>query len=120
MDTNAKLGGCVAIFVIIILIVMIFGELINACHNVHNQTFTITDKQAVASGKSSKYLVFNDKTTYEVADTWLHWRWDSSDVYGKLKVGKTYTATLQGWRIPFFSMYPNIIDPVEVEAEKKD
>jgi Protein of unknown function (DUF1523) len=30
-------------------------------------------------------------------------------VYGALDVGKTYQMKVYGWRIPFFSMYPNIV-----------
>jgi len=77
-------------------------------------TFTVTGKAAVVHGNSNKYLVFTDVTTYEVGDSYIHGRFDSSDVYGKIKVGATYTSTLQGRRIPIFSMYQNIIEPVEV------
>jgi hypothetical protein len=80
-------------------------------------TFTITGKESVKHGEGGKYLVYTDVTTYEVEDSFIYWRWDSSDVYGALQIGKTYRATLQGWRVPFLSMYQNIIKPVEVAAE---
>jgi hypothetical protein len=96
-----------------VLCVIIF-TFVNACHYEVDQTFTVTGKEAVKSDKDSKYLVFTDVTTYEVEDSVIFWRWDSSDVYGRLAVGKTYRATLQGYRIPFFSLYPNIISPIEI------
>lgn len=92
---------------------ILFG--FNAWHSKTNQIFTVTGKEAVKSGDSSKYLIFTNVTTYEVEDSWLFWRWDSSDVYGRLTVGSTYRATLQGYRIPFLSFYPNIIAPIVIE-----
>jgi hypothetical protein len=77
-------------------------------------TFTVKEKSAVTNGNSHTYLIFTDKTTYEIDDTLWKWRWNSSDVYGKMEVGKTYEADLQGVRWPFFSMYQNILNPVEV------
>ena len=92
-----------------------------ALHKEHGQVFTVTGKENVKSWNSGKYLVYTDKTTYEVTDTWVGWRWDSSDVYGGIVVGKTYTATLQGYRVPFLSWYQNILNPTEVvkDVEKK-
>ena len=106
------LGTVVAVLVAMLGVVAF--NLVNALHREHGRTFTITGKEAVRHDKSSRYLVFTDVTTYAVEDTVLFWRWDSSDVYGRLAIGRTYRATLQGWRIPLLSMYPNILDPVEV------
>jgi hypothetical protein len=107
----------IVIAVLAIVLSLCVGGCATALHNVPGQTFTVTGKENVKDGKSGKYLVYTDKTTYEITDSWYHWRWDSSDVYGKLQVGKTYTATLQGYRVPFLSWYPNIISPTEVEKE---
>lgn len=102
--------------IVLLLLSTIVLSIACAFHNVPGQTFTVTGKERVQKNDDSKYLVFTDQTTYEVTDSWIHGRWSSSDVYGKLVVGKTYTATLQGYRIPFFSMYPNIIEPKEVTS----
>ena len=61
-----------------------------------------------AGKNSSKYLIFTDKGTYEITDSWLMWRWNSSDLYGSLKEDNCYDFKLRGWRVSFFSMYPNI------------
>lgn len=98
----------------VVIVLTVVFNLINALYREHDQVFTVTGKESVRSGKGGKFLVFTGVTTYEVGDTLLLWRWDSADVYGRLTVGKTYRATLQGWRIPILSMYPNILDPVEV------
>jgi hypothetical protein len=80
-------------------------------------TFKVTGKERVAENKSGKYLIFTDKTTFAVEDTWIHWRWDSSDFYGKIQIGKTYDAKVQGWRVPFMSWYQNLITVTEVSTE---
>lgn len=107
------------LFVMIVAVLIIVALWIGigaSFHNEYGKRFTVTGKEAVKSEKSGKYLVFTDVTTYEVEDSILNGRWDSSDVYGKLTIGKTYEAQLQGRRIPFLSMYQNIINPVEVPA----
>jgi hypothetical protein len=117
---NIVLGGSIALIgiVAVMMIAMICLSIASSFHSVPNQTFTITGKENVRSGDGSKYLVYTDKTTYEVEDSWIWGRWNSSDVYGRLVIGKSYSATLQGYRIPFFSMYPNIIEPVEIKKEE--
>jgi prepilin-type N-terminal cleavage/methylation domain-containing protein len=116
--TLIELLAVLGILLVVLLIggAVVFG-IVNSFHNVPGQTFTVTGKENVNGNKSSKYLVYTDKTTYQIDDTWVHWRWDSSDVYGKIQAGKTYSCTLQGYRIPFLSMYPNVIDPVEVTVK---
>lgn len=100
---------------IAMLVAAVFGLAITAAlHTDYNKTFTVTGKETVTSNKSSKYLVFTDSTTMEVTDSLVKWRFDSSGVYGKIRIGATYNADLQGYRIPFFSMYQNIINPKEV------
>lgn len=108
-----------ALIVIVLLFLCCLGGCAINAHREYDQTFTVTGKENVKSGNSGKYLVYTDKTTLEVSDTWIFWRFDSSDVYGRIQIGKTYTATLQGYRVPFLSWYQNILDPSEVTTEKK-
>jgi hypothetical protein len=75
--------------------------------------FTVTDKERIVTGTgdtlSSKYLVFTEQEVYENSDTLLFFKFSSSDLQGQLKAGDTYTAVVAGWRVPFMSMYRNII-----------
>jgi len=57
-----------------------------------------------------RYLVFTEHETFEVADTITYGRFNSSDLYGRLEIGKTYRLKVAGWRIPIFSSYRNIIE----------
>lgn len=76
-------------------------------------TFTVTDKETIATSDgenvSSKYIVFTENETFENTDLFFGGKFNSSDIQGKLKKGKTYTAKVYGWRVPFFSMYRNIV-----------
>lgn len=77
-------------------------------------TITVTDKERVRSGDSDKYLVFAEEGTYEITDSFLAGQFDSSDIYGAIEPGATYAVEHQGWRIPFLSAYPNLIELEEV------
>jgi hypothetical protein len=85
-------------------------------------TFTVKDKDRITEVHhdedddgndtttiSSKYIVFTDKETFENTDSWLNLKFNSSDVQGSLEPGKTYTCDVYGKRIPFLSMYRNIV-----------
>jgi len=89
-----------------------------------NYTVTITDKERIVehSGDSisSKYLVFADgengeSYVLENTDCFIRGKWNSSNIQGQLKEGNTYTVTVVGYRVPFLSMYQNII-----KVEKTD
>ena len=73
-------------------------------------TITVTDKAIKRYDKSDKYIIFADEETFKIADDFLLGRFNSSDDYGRLKVGETYTVTVNGWRVPFLSWYRNIIE----------
>ena len=71
------------------------------------QVTTETDKE---TGKVvSTYLIFTDHGVYRNDDALWHIKYNSSDVYGMLDKGGLYNVKVYGWRIPIFSMYPNIV-----------
>lgn len=78
---------------------------------------TVTGKERVTfstgSGENrktgSKYLVFTGSETFENTDAWLSGKFASSDLQGKLELGKSYTVRVYGWRIAINSQYRNII-----------
>ena len=86
-------------------------------------TFTVQDKERVCKGatdgnSSCTYLLFTDKGTFAVKDTLVFRRWNSSDVYGRVHRGHRYDAHVVGWRLPFFSQYPNVLRLTEdIETE---
>lgn len=74
------------------------------------EVVTINDKERINDADSSKYLVFTDRGVYEVTDSLLYFAFDSSDRYAEMVRGQSYTVTVAGWRFPFLSWYPNIVE----------
>ena len=101
--------------VILILIAIIYtGSNLATQGSVHG---VVVDKavKVESNGKASdsKYLVFvetdgGDTVTLEVTDGLAVGRFNSSDVYGNIKRGETYTFKTIGMRIPIISQYPNV------------
>ena len=78
------------------------------------QISTESDK---ADGKVvSMYLIYTDQGVFRNDDAGWFVKFNSSDVYGNLDKGTRYTMKVYGWRIPIFSMYPNIVRAEEVKA----
>lgn len=76
--------------------------------------YTVTDK-AVKPGKdSSTYLVYTEKSgevmVFCIEDRFLIGRFDASDDYARIEVGKTYSFDTVGVRQHFWSSYPDIIE----------
>lgn len=118
-DRGSSDGGSLAGLLVLLVLVLVLGAgcgAVKAAHRV-DKTITVDSKERVVSGKSGRYLVFTEGSgTYEVTDSLWAGRWDSSDVYGQIEEGVTYDVTVQGYRVPFFSMYPNIIEIEEAPA----
>lgn len=70
---------------------------------------TVTNTERITTGDESKYLVFTIDETFENTDSIWFLKFDSSDIQGRLQPGQTYRADVYGWRIPFLSIYRNIV-----------
>lgn len=74
----------------------------------------VVDKDRITTGSgdsmSSKYLIFTETETFENTDSLTRWKFNSSDIQGKLLVGNAYQVEVYGYRIPFLSQYRNIVD----------
>jgi len=75
----------------------------------------VDSKERVQNQDSSKYLVFTEKEVFENTDALFRLKFDSSDLYGKLKEGGKYTCDVYGWRISLFSMYRNLVSCTEAK-----
>lgn len=69
----------------------------------------VTGKERV----DGQYLIYTNEGTFKIEDSLIFGRFNSSDVYGMLKVGKYYRIKTFGIRSGLLSSYQNII---EVEA----
>ncbi len=121
--------GMVLIFVLFLAIFIgsFFLDVIIVRSTRTTVTATVTDKDIKRDKNTDEdkkaddiYMIYAEDSfgnTYVFTDEdelW-YWKWDSSDVYAKIKVGKTYEFEVCGIRIPFLSSYQNIIDVTEVE-----
>lgn len=74
----------------------------------------IEDKERITeTDGESRYIIFTNKGVFENTDSFWYFKFDSSDVYSKLRRGNSYTIKAYGWRIPFMSSYPNIVEVTE-------
>ena len=68
---------------------------------------TISDKYT--KGEKGRYfIVDNNDNAYVIKDLFFKGKFNSTDIYNKLKVGCTYKVKVSGIRIHFLSMYQNI------------
>lgn len=123
-DTDRFIIG---IFIALAVVVAVGGIIYSIAANYNEQTYvaTVTDKDVRNYNNSSKYLVFTktedgETRVFSVEDSLLRFRWNSSDVYGEIEVGKTYRFTVVGFRIEILSMYENIIDFEEISSDSAE
>ena len=101
-------GICITFFVVVLIFEIGSCCAVNEYHNL-----TVTDKSY--SGETDGYIVWMESPSgqqyeFKNADSFIDFKWDSGTVQGQLKVGNTYNVKTRGWRVPFVSKYPNIIE----------
>lgn len=102
-------------FVIVmgLIVILVFTAFVGTCSaplwTQDTTTFTVKDKERVSSGSSGYFLVYTNTETFTNRDALVVGKFDSADLQGSLDVGTTYRATVCGWRVPFLSMYRNIL-----------
>lgn len=71
----------------------------------------INHTERVQDGDSSRYLIYTkNHGVLQNTDSLWYWKFRSSDIYNDLVNAKTARCHVYGWRIGFFSSYPDIID----------
>lgn len=121
---KSKNRGDAELIMLLVIVVIIIVSTIGSCTiqngNERTVTCTVTDKGIKTKDNDSTYLIYtkdaDDETmVLRIADTLTHGRFDSSDLYAEIEVGKTYEFEICGERIPVFSWYPNILSSKEVK-----
>jgi hypothetical protein len=110
---------------LIILVILIVGGLIGGLiwlgnigyQNKESTTVTVQEKWIKNYSKNSTYLISTEKGVYEISDLMFIGKFNSSDLYARLQVGKTYEITSTGYRNHFFSMYKNINSIKEITED---
>lgn len=104
-------------FVFLCFVVAFFAMPVISYATIDYEEITVEEKERVCSSDNEcKYLIFTNKGVFENTDSYLQFKFDSSDIYGALKPENTYKVKINGFRVPFLSMYKNILNVEEVVA----
>jgi hypothetical protein len=110
------------IFAIVVALVIAVGAFVFTKAYKESETtvvFTVNDKDRVSYGSGSdlthKYLIYTNRGTYECTDSIFGNKFNSSDIYGRIKRDKRYRARVIGWRNHYMSSYQNILSISAIE-----
>lgn len=99
--------------IIPLILVVIVSSLLYTYGTKTTQVVTVKtlDHKIYGSGDdiTDTYLVFTSNGVFKNSDSFLYWKFNSSDVQNDLVEGQTFEIKYYGWRVPFLSWYPNII-----------
>ena len=102
-----------------VIVLFFVGRTFSKAFYTRHIVIEVTDKAV----KNNKYMVYGKTVdlehlakSYEITDSALAGRYDSSDMYGEIEIGKTYEFIVGGNRVPFMSWYPDIYSAVEVKV----
>ena len=99
--------------VFIIVIALIGGSVFFPALTTDTAQITVTGLERIVTGSgknvSSKWIVLTETETFENTDSLFFFKFNSSDIQGKFKVGTTYIVKVYGVRIPILSSYRNIV-----------
>ena len=110
MNKKANTGIIIFLALITLIILVGIGYSLGYALTVGEETITIKEKWVKYSGDDAKYLISSeDGQVFQITDSILKWRFDSSNLYAYLEQGETYNIDTQGWRFGFLSSYKNII-----------
>lgn len=111
-------GGMIAGIVVVVLGVLagIGFAIANGLHE-ETKVCTVEKKERIYAGKDSgvQQRVYTAECgIYEVGDAMLAGHFNSADTWASIEEGETYRLTSRGYRVPFFSMFPNVVEAEEV------
>lgn len=117
-DDHPIVSWAVILIVILVICSLVANIFSNATKG--SDVITITKEERIDKGRNHYYLVWGideneNDVVYKIDDVILLGRWNSSDIYGELKVGKTYSIKYDGIRFGLFSWYKNIYEIEEVK-----
>jgi hypothetical protein len=110
---TSKLVGTRHFFYALLGAVFLFGYPTAYYLSSDTVEITVKDKERITTGSgeniSSKFIIYSENEVFENTDSWLFFKFNSADYQNKLEVGKTYKVKVAGWRVPFLSMYRNVV-----------
>lgn len=105
--------GCLALAVLLVVGFVGLGLARNGSEETCTSVVTDKDRAKDQDGHSDMRIYTDDCGVLRVKDELWVGQLDSADIYAHIKVGKTYTFTTRGWRVPWLSQFPNIVKAEE-------
>lgn len=120
---NAAAAGGV---VVLVLVLLLGGAFVAArLSSEKTITCTVTDKDRATkvtsdgnggtTSRSDARIYTEDCGTLQVADEFFKGEFTSADTYASIEPGRRYEFRVIGWRIGFFSEFPNVLEATEVD-----
>jgi hypothetical protein len=76
-------------------------------------TITVKNKERITQGSgknlTSAFIIYTENEVFENTDSFLFGKFNSADFQNNLEIGTTYKVKVAGWRVPFLSMYRNVV-----------
>lgn len=109
---SRETAGISLIILLVLVLVGMFAVTIRGSERIETITVESSDR-AGTSRSSDARLYLEDGRIYRVRDSisYLHFR--SADVWAQVRQPGTYEVRVIGWRVPIFSMFPNVIEVLE-------
>ena len=115
-------SGVRLVVALLILLVLVFACI--ATYGNH-QTFdaVVADKYVKRANENDVFYVVLDtddgRMVCKNMDYMLGGKFNSADVQASLEIGDTYRVETLGHRIPFFSIFPNILSVERMEVDRE-
>ena len=104
-----KLSEFLYILIFIIIVLFIIFTTTIAYWNPKEFEITVKDKFIKNNDKSGIYLIVDENNnTYQITDLIFKGKFNSTDLYNQMEIGKKYKIETTGYRIHILSKYQNI------------
>lgn len=103
-----KIANIVSFIIVILIIFCLFKVCSLGYQNQQTIVCEIKEKWVKRKNNDDLYLVKCGEKVYKIEDLLFFGKFNSSDIYASLEVGKTYEIETSGYRLTFFSEYQNI------------
>lgn len=95
---------------LIILIIVLISSLfiLSGCSTNEVETNEVSDNQNNASEERDLYMIGTENEVFKIEDNLFIGKFNSSDLYNQIEIGKQYKIKTTGVRNNFMSWYRNI------------
>lgn len=99
----------ISITVIMIIFLSVFFIAFIEYANNEVSEIVVKEKYIKRNGEEDRYIIVTENNdTYKITDLIFKGKFNSSDIYNQLEIGKKYKIKTSGYRIPFLSEFKNI------------